>query len=738
MFHLMAVLLPLSFFGALAAKVTADYDNRTHDTGHSSDFHLEYVLLEDETHPCSRPCVRDQPPMICRYHFKVENYFTLTKACHDCPKKKSDCFRKDCVPGDGHSRGVCSVNRKIPGPAIEVCQGDLIEVDVENHLMNEGTTVHWHGQHQKDTPYMDGVPFVTQCPILPYTTFRYTFRAVNHGTHFWHSHLGMQRVDGCFGPMIVRVPAEDDPHDQFYDHDLNEHVMVLIDWEKETGLEKFLSHHHSIGDNKPATLLVNGFGRFKEFDGDDNVTIYTPVARFRVEQGYRYRFRVINAGFLNCPIELSVDNHTLKVISSDGNDFAPVEVQSLVTYAGERFDFVLSADQPKNLYWMRFRGLMDCDERFFRAHQLAVVEYNGFEVAEQVLDNDEYLPPGDPDYDNSKREGKVSLWKRSKEGATTVAVCPQQMNALNRGTEDNSTEFVSMPQLESLQKWDASLKTHPDYQFYIAYDFYNLNNHNFHRPGYEFYNVSPSTNQLQTPQFNHISMKVPSFPLLPQRDEVTEGMFCNEMTVKDQNCTTEYCECSHGYEIPLNSVVELVLIDEGFAYDANHPLHLHGYAFRVVAMERMGMNVTVDDVKKRDEAGLIKRNLLDAPLKDTVTVPDGGYTIVRFEANNPGYWIFHCHIEFHAEIGMALVLKVGENDEMLPVPPAFPKCGNYLPPEDAAGPPPAPPDCSRNLLIAKFQKYVFLKDCNEINSAATSSGFDGSLILASLLFATLH
>lgn len=88
--------------------------------------------------------------------------------------------------------------------------------------------------------------------------------------------------------------------------------------------------------------------------------------------------------------------------------------------------------------------------------------------------------------------------------------------------------------------------------------------------------------------------------------------------------------------MPLNAVVELIFIDEGFSYDANHPIHLHGYSFRVVAMERMGHNVTVDEVKSRDEKGLIKRNLLNPPIKDTVTVPDGGYTIVRFQASNPG------------------------------------------------------------------------------------------------------
>lgn len=66
-------------------------------------------------------------------------------------------------------------------------------------------------------------------------------------------------------------------------------------------------------------------------------------------------------------------------------------------------------------------------------------------------------------------------------------------------------------------------------------------------------------------------------------------------------------------------------------------------------------------------------------MKDTITVPDGGYTIVRFVADNPGYWIFHCHIEYHVEVGMALVFKVGDHKQMLPMPKDFPTCSNYMP-----------------------------------------------------------
>lgn len=96
-------------------------------------------------------------------------------------------------------------------------------------------------------------------------------------------------------------------------------------------------------------------------------------------------------------------------------------------------------------------------------------------------------------------------------------------------------------------------------------------------------------------------------------------------------------------------------------------------------MERLNSSVNLETIQELDKQGKLKRRLFRAPQKDTVTVPDGGYSIIRFVADNPGYWLFHCHIEFHAEIGMALVFKVGEHEEMAPVPPGFPTCYDYIP-----------------------------------------------------------
>lgn len=93
----------------------------------------------------------------------------------------------------------------------------------------------------------------------------------------------MQRADGAFGSFIVRVPEDLDPHCNLYDYDLTSHVMIISDWGHEAGLEKFIAHHHSNGNNKPINLIVNGLGRY-----GDNETNYVPTARFVVEQVSRH------------------------------------------------------------------------------------------------------------------------------------------------------------------------------------------------------------------------------------------------------------------------------------------------------------------------------------------------------------------------------------------------------------------------------------------------------------------
>lgn len=71
-----------------------------------------------------------------------------------------------------------------------MCQNDKIVVDVVNRIAAHTISIHWHGISQETTPWMDGVPMVTQCPIHSRNTFRYEFPATHSGTFWYHSHEG--------------------------------------------------------------------------------------------------------------------------------------------------------------------------------------------------------------------------------------------------------------------------------------------------------------------------------------------------------------------------------------------------------------------------------------------------------------------------------------------------------------------------------------------------------------------
>lgn len=68
--------------------------------------------------------------------------------------------------------------------------------------------------------------------------------------------------------------------------------------------------------------------------------------------------------------------------------------------------------------------------------------------------------------------------------------------------------------------------------------------------------------------------------------------------------------------------------------------------------------------------------------------------------------MFHCHIEFHVEVGMALVFKVGEHDEMPPVPLHFPQCGNYMTELSPA------PVCDTSFNLMKLLPFISEEHCN--------------------------
>ena len=98
--------------------------------------------------------------------------------------------------------------------------------------------------------------------------------------------------------------------------------------------------------------------------------------------------------------------------------------------------------------------------------------------------------------------------------------------------------------------------------------------------------------------------------------------------------------------------------------DGGHPFHLHGHDFFVLATHKSERGWgSFNPFAASPEESPGGRYDLGRPLKkDTVFVPRRGYVVLRFLADNPGIWMFHCHILWHQASGMAMGFQVGGDE----------------------------------------------------------------------------
>ncbi|KIK92618.1 laccase [Paxillus rubicundulus Ve08.2h10] len=244
------------------------------------------------------------------------------------------------VSPDGFLKSAVLAGGTLPGPVIAGQKGDTFKINVTNYLTDDsmltGTTVHWHGLFQHHHNQMDGVAYVTQCPIAPGNSFLYDFNAQNQtGTYWYHSHYGVQYCDGLRGPLIIYDP--DDPYRSSYDIDDESTIITLMDW-----------YHVPAPQVQrqvvPDSVLINGVGNY---EGGPEI----PPAVINVQPNMRYRFRLLNMACKPNYI-FAIDNHNLTVIEVDGEYVEPYTVDAIQIYAGQRYSFVLEANQPIDNYWV--------------------------------------------------------------------------------------------------------------------------------------------------------------------------------------------------------------------------------------------------------------------------------------------------------------------------------------------------------------------------------------------------
>ncbi len=271
-----------------------------------------------------------------------------------------------------------TINGTVPGPLVRFREGDDVTLRVVNRL-RESTGIHWHGLLVP--PDMDGVPGVSFAGIKAGTTFEYRFPARQTGTYWYHSHSGLQELEGMYGPLIID-PLEPDP---FRFH--REYVVLLSDWSLE----------------KPESVVANlkkeaGYYNFQKRTAGDffsdvrrkglgrTLSDYLTWSRMRMDptdfadvSGYafaylmnglppegnwtglfrpgdRVRLRFINAGTMTF-YDVRIPGLPLTVVQADGQNVQPVEVDEFRMGPAETYDVIV---EPKeNVAYTIFAETMD-------------------------------------------------------------------------------------------------------------------------------------------------------------------------------------------------------------------------------------------------------------------------------------------------------------------------------------------------------------------------------------------
>ncbi len=205
-----------------------------------------------------------------------------------------------------------------PFPILRARAGQAFSAQLINNLQ-EHTSIHWHGVRVPNA--MDGVPYVTQMPVLPREQFTYSFAPPDPGTFFFHPHCNTvaQLGRGLAGVLIV----EGDETEPF-DDDV---VFVLKDWRvaKDGSFLPFLT--------VDGAARSGSFGTLRTVNGKVAPRIVVPA-------GANIRVRLVNADSTRIG-ELGMNGTTASVIAIDGNAIAPFALEGWRLGPAMRLDLAL-------------------------------------------------------------------------------------------------------------------------------------------------------------------------------------------------------------------------------------------------------------------------------------------------------------------------------------------------------------------------------------------------------------
>ena len=510
-------------------------------------------------------------------------------------------IRDTIVNFTGKEKRAIAVNGQIPMPTLIFTEGDTAEIYVHNEL-NESTSLHWHGLFLPNKE--DGVPYLTQMPIKPHTTHLYKFPIIQNGTHWYHSHSGLQEQIGMYGSFIMNKRKDDVKFRKGID-DLPTIPMVLSEWTNYNpkNVHRMLhnatdwfaikkgttqSYAEAIRHKHFKTKLKNEWKRMLAMDVSDvyydkflmNGKNEHQLSQFK--GGDKVRLRISNGG-ASTYFWLTYAGGKMSVVANDGNDVEPVDVDRLIIAVSETYDVIVTIPNDSTSY----EFLATSEDRINSA---SLYLGNGIKQLTAPLPKLKYF------------EGM------------------KMMNGMMKMNGDLDDMNMQM----SLNQMDMNVVMYPE----ITGD--NKPKMNGMKMGSEQYN-SNKLSDIVT--LNYAMLKSPTNTSLPKDSPLKELRF---------ELTGNMNRYVWSLDNKVVSEADKILIKKGenvriVIYNGSmmrHPMHLHGHDFRL--LNGQGDN---------------------APLKNIVDIMPMETDTLVFNANVEGDWFFHCHILYHMMSGMGRVLS---------------------------------------------------------------------------------
>ena len=516
----------------------------------------------------------------------------------------------------GKEKRAIEVNGQIPMPTLTFTEGDIAEIYVHNEL-KETTSLHWHGLFLPNKE--DGVPNLTQMPIQPGTTHKYTFPIIQNGTHWYHSHSGLQEQIGMYGMFIMNEKENDATFRKGID-DLPTVPVILSEWTdlKPENVHRMLhnatdwfaikkgttqSYSEAIQQGHFKTKIANEWKRMNAMDVSDvyyekfliNGKNESQLSQFKA--GDKVRLRIANGG-ASSYFWLTYAGGKITVVASDGNDLAPVEVDRLLIAVSETYDVVVTIPADNTSY----EFLVTPEDRTKSA---SLYLGNGIKQLISPMPKLKYFEGMKMMNDMMKMNGEMN------DMGMSMSLNQMDMNV------------VMYPEITGAVK-DKSKATMPKSEMNDQHS-----NHG-------------STSKTSITTLNYAMLKATEPTTLPKDAPVKELRF---------ELTGNMNRYVWSLDNKVISETDKILIKKGenvriTLYNGSmmrHPMHLHGHDFRII--------------NGQGEY---------APLKNVMDLMPMETNVIEFNANAEGDWFFHCHILYHMMAGMGRIFTY-ENQEANPL-----------------------------------------------------------------------